>query len=267
MSSQKKAKTVRTKWNVANYKKFELANNFNENTLVFSIYQTLEAKPEILHLKTRFERGSKVSEVFRNFVPSRLVEEAYNKVKEENPGLLEESTPELLDAQIGPSPLASVIENKQHILSCNDRKKPLSVKFSIQNQSEDTWGSEPQLIDTGKHKICPPKVIDQLLEPGASTDVTVSFFVPEEIPASKYIEVTLRLQDPQTNNFFGDECSILILLDSKGFTMDQGFDINDFKTNLRAEQKQEAPADEEKEVMTRESIVENALNMVNFVDQ
>ena len=100
MSSQKKAKTVRTKWNVANYKKFELANNFNENTLVFSIYQTLEAKPEILHLKTRFERGSKVSEVFRNFVPSRLVEEAYNKVKEENPSLLEESTPELLDAQI-----------------------------------------------------------------------------------------------------------------------------------------------------------------------
>ena len=83
-----------------------------------------------------------------------------------------------------------------------------------------------------------------MLEPGASTDVTVSFFVPEEIPASKYIEVTLRLQDPQTNNFFGDECSILILLDSKGFTMDQGFDINDFKTNLRAEQKQEAPADE-----------------------
>jgi hypothetical protein len=78
------------------------------------------------------------------------------------------------------------------MVSCNDRNKPISVKFSIQNQSEDAWQQEPQLIDTSKNqKICAPKIIDVLLEPGSSTDVTVTFFVPEEIPATKYIEVSL----------------------------------------------------------------------------
>lgn len=62
-------------------------------------------------------------------------------------------------------------------------------------------------------------------------------------------------------------CSILILLDQKSFSMDMGFDVDEFKTDLRAKQKEEPGQEEEKEVMTRETIVENALNMVNFVDQ